>query len=286
MLEALAKLRQVDKRLIYLVLAAVVILPFFVPFKLPIYPSPPAKGLYKAIESVPKDKLVLIGADWDASVKGELGPQTAAVINHLFARHQRFAIWGVAVQGPLITEQYCEKLAPAYGAEYGKDWVNLGYRTAPFNTLMAAVKDFPDTFKDDYRGQELAKLPVMKGIHNVNDLGLVITFSGSAVLGTYLNVLGPYKQVKLGCGVTAVIGPDYYPFLDSGQLAGLLVGLKGAAEYEALIDKPAQGTSSMNSQSLAHILIILLIILGNLGWMAQRKLEAQTEGRRAARGYR
>jgi hypothetical protein len=37
-------------------------------------------------------------------------------------------------------------------------------------------------------------------------------------------------------GVTAVMAADMYPYLQSGQLIGMLSGLKGAAEYEKLVD--------------------------------------------------
>jgi len=37
-------------------------------------------------------------------------------------------------------------------------------------------------------------------------------------------------------GVTAVMAADLYPYLQSGQLVGMLAGLKGAAEYEKLVD--------------------------------------------------
>ncbi len=275
MLEWLAKFRQVDRRLIYLVLTTVVVAPFFLPMELPIYPSPPARTFYEAVEAVPADRLILIGADWDAGTQGEMSPQSEAVIAHLMKSKKRFAIWSAFVQGPLLTQTICERIAPEFGAKYGEDWVNIGYRTATFNTLMAAVKDFQGTFKTDYKNTPLEKLPVLDGIKDVKQIGMVIDFSGSMMMPTYINVFQPYKETKLCAGVTAVMGPDFFPFLDAGQIKGLLLGLKGAAEYEALVGRPSQATSSMNSQSLAHLLIILLIVLGNLGLVAQRKLEAR-----------
>ena len=43
------------------------------------------------------------------------------------------------------------------------------------------------------------------------------------------------------------MAPDLYPFLDSGQLKGLLGGLAGAAEYETLIDRSGQATKGMSA---------------------------------------
>ncbi|MFQ6003090.1 MAG: hypothetical protein ACE5KJ_05025, partial [Candidatus Zixiibacteriota bacterium] len=63
----------------------------------------------------------------------------------------------------------------------------------------------------------------------------------------------------------------FYPFLASGQIVGLLGGLKGAAEYEILIQKPGMGQRGMDAQSVSHLVIILLVILGNTSYFLRRK---------------
>ena len=42
-------------------------------------------------------------------------------------------------------------------------------------------------------------------------------------------------KFELGGGCTGVIAPGLYPLLRSGQINGLIGGLRGAAEYESLI---------------------------------------------------
>jgi hypothetical protein len=74
---------------------------------------------------------------------------------------------------------------------------------------------------------------------------------------------------------------DAYPFLSTGQLVGLLGGLSGAAEYEKLIDTPGDATIGMDAQSIVHILIIVLIVLGNIAYFATRR-HKQAGGQPAA----
>ena len=50
------------------------------------------------------------------------------------------------------------------------------------------------------------------------------------------------------------------------QIKGLLIGLRSAAEYELLIEKPGIAVAQMDAQSAAHAVILILIILGNLGY--------------------
>ena len=71
-------------------------------------------------------------------------------------------------------------------------------------------------------------------------------------------------HIRMIAGVTAVSAPEYYPYLQTGQLQGLLGGMAGAAEYEALVKHPALAMRGMDAQSLAHLFIAFLIILGNL----------------------
>jgi len=67
---------------------------------------------------------------------------------------------------------------------------------------------------------------------------------------------------------------SFYPFLSSGQMVGLLGGLKGAAEYEMLLKKPGMGQKGMDAQSVSHLVIVLMIVWGNVGYFLKRKSSA------------
>jgi len=55
------------------------------------------------------------------------------------------------------------------------------------------------------------------------------------------------------------------------QLTGLLAGLKAAAEYETLIKTPGSATSGMDAQSIAHLIIIIFIAIGNINYWRDKK---------------
>ena len=106
---------------------------------------------------------------------------------------------------------------------------------------------------------------------------LVIDLAGSSILNSWIVYMGARYHVRLGAGVTAVMAPDFYQFLQTGQLAGQLSGMKGAAEYEQLVVErgyaPAKGLASraMNAISASHLLLIALIVMGNVGYFAARR---------------
>ena len=74
------------------------------------------------------------------------------------------------------------------------------------------------------------------------------------------------------------MAPDFFPFLQSGQLSGLLGGLAGAAQYEKLINKPSTATKGIKPQSVAHLVLIFFILFGNICFLGNRYLEKRKRG--------
>ena len=63
---------------------------------------------------------------------------------------------------------------------------------------------------------------------------------------------------------------DYYQYLQSGQIFGLIPGIKGAAEYESLSGFETTGLESIPYQTLSHAIILLFIIISNVGYFVTR----------------
>ena len=266
------RLQQIPRYYIYLLLAGVVVWQLIFPIALPIVPSDATQGVHEAIRAVPDDKIIIITTDWDASTQAETGPQTQAVIHACFQEGKRFAIMNLQPpMGVKLAHDLAQEAAGDYDVSYGVDWCNWGYKYGYENVLMALGKDIPTTIGDDFYGNPVTDLPMMQGVEDIEDVGLVVEVTGlSGLTEMWIGLIqGPY-QTPLASAYTAVMAPLYYPYLDSGQMQGMLVGAKGAAEMEVLTEKPGRATRIMNVQSWAHVLIILLIIVGNLGYLLTR----------------
>jgi hypothetical protein len=85
----------------------------------------------------------------------------------------------------------------------------------------------------------------------------------------YVRQIAEY-QVPIVGGLIATIAPQAEPYLHAGQLKGMLVGLRGAAEYETMMESPGIGVASMDAQSIAHLLIIFFIVIANISYFATR----------------
>ena len=77
-------------------------------------------------------------------------------------------------------------------------------------------------------------------------------------------------------GSTAVQAPELYPYLQSGQVRGLLGGMAGAAEYEKSTGVTGPATKGMDAQSSAHVFIMFLILLGNAIYFARRNAQGRS----------
>jgi hypothetical protein len=270
------------RRIVFALTAAAVAIPLLVNLEFPMIVGWPARNLYEAVEKVPPDKIIVISSSWSAGSQGECAPQTEALIHHLVKSGKRFAVFSFSdVQGPELVQRIAEPLAKKYGREYGVDWVNWGYRTGASTMLRAWAKDIWQAVKEDANGTPMEELPLMQHVRSHEDIGLIVDISAGSLGGTptvlyYVQFLKGMYNVPVGYGCTGVMAAEAFPYLDSGQLVGMMRGLAGAAEYEKLVGFRGDGTRRMTAQSFAHVLVIALIILGNAGYflLGRRRKES------------
>ena len=81
---------------------------------------------------------------------------------------------------------------------------------------------------------------MMRNIRNYDDIPLIIDLAGSGIVNSWIVYAGARYHARLGSGVTAVMAPDNYQFLQTGQLVGQLGGMKGAAHTSGQGQEPAR----------------------------------------------
>ena len=137
---------------------------------------------------------------------------------------------------------------------------------------MGMGESIAKVYPTDADGRPLSQLPVMAGVQSYKDVALLVDLASSSTPGSWIGYAHERYKLAMAAGITAVMATDYYPYLQTGQLVGMINGLKGAAEYEALIEHPGLGTLGMSAQSIAHVFIILLVIIGNIALFASGRL--------------
>jgi hypothetical protein len=138
--------------------------------------------------------------------------------------------------------------------------------------MSSMGSSIPRTFPIDRRGIPVSQIPVMKGVENFQQIDLLVSVSaGYPGTKEWVQQVVSRFHLPMVAGVTAVSAPEYYPYLQAGQLQGLLGGMAGAAEYEMLVGEPGLATRGMDAQSLAHVFIAFMIVLGNVAFLGQDK---------------
>jgi len=281
--ERLAKL---DRRYIYFMLLLVVVVPLIFPFKLRPKPMPPVEKLFNYIDTIPEDKCLVISVDYTPDTEPELHPMAIALLRHAFARHKKVGVLCISLLGLGLAQDALStvsnefnSIAKTYADSiiYGRDYVFWGWQTPPLVPILGMGENIAQVFPVDYYGNKTDTLPIMKKIKNYNDVAILVSIAGSAVPFWYITYAQTSFGVRIGAGSTAVQAADFYPYLNSGQVTGMMSGMKGAAEYEEMVESRLnvegrrKATDAMSSQTAAHIWIMITIILGNIGYFALRR---------------
>jgi len=276
------RLQNIDRRIIYGILLVVILAPLFLPnFSVPITPTKQAQDFYDTVERVARQdpqKIVIVDGLWSPSTRGENQWQAEAIVTHLMMRHLHFAILSFDPQNNTIMQAIVvEPLARKYGYVYGRDYVNWGFKPIFAPTLKGLVTDIPGTIKKDYKGADIKSFPVMAGIKTIKDVGAIVEITPTASADTWLGLVQGANNTPFLFAPTAVMAPTYYPYLDSGQISGMLTGIRGAGDYEQLIGTHSFGSRANGALSLVYGLLILLIIVGNVGYYVTRNAERRAQ---------
>ncbi len=265
------KLTKIDRRYIFLLIGIVVLIPIIFNLKVTVKISEEVKSAYRAIDELPKGSAVMISIDYDAASMPELQPMLKAILRHCFKKGLKVVLINFWPLGVPIGAQGLEEVAREFNKVYGVDYVNLGYRPGDVAVMLRMGIDIKKVFFTDLGGKPLDSLPIMNEIKNYDNIGVLVGLEAGVMGDYWIQYVGTRFKQKIILGVTAVMAAEQYPYLQAGQIVGLIGGLKGAAEYETLIEFPGSGLVGMASQTYAHLMIILFILIGNISFFVLRR---------------
>jgi hypothetical protein len=270
-------MNQLDRRIIFLILFVIVALPLIISVGGRIPPTAPVKSAHAAVEALEPGDYLMVSIDFDATSAPELMPMLRSVLRQAFEKKVKVIMLGHLAIGLPLGHMALEQMAAEYDAEYGVDYVDLGYRPGYLAVMIAMGREIGDIYTTDYQGTPIRDLPITKDIHSYDDIDLLFGFEHGAVIDYWVRYAQARFGQKMAFGTTAVMAPDAYPYLQAKQIEGLVGGLKGAAEYETLIDYPGLGTRGMPAQQWGHLLVIGFIVLGNLGYFFTSRKRRSSE---------
>lgn len=293
-MEFFIKLKNLDRRWIFLFVAASVVLPMIFKFDFPVFPGKAVSGFHDFVDKLPEGTRCFLSFDYDPASEPELGPSAIAILVHMFRRGLKPLCGGNWPLGGEMAEAAIDKATKIYASTYdqlkkegklaasckpklvkGEDYVNLGYKPGAIIHVKALVTDFMGPYPADRDGNSTKEMPIFKNPDgrkfSMSDVGIIISFTaGTGGIEAFINVAGDHKR-PMAAGCTSVNIPRFITYMQTGQLVGMTGGLPGAAEYEKLIDYMGKGREGMAPQSIAHLVIMLFIIVGNIAFIAEQR---------------
>ncbi len=281
------RMMSLDRRWVFLLLVVVCAVTYIVPFQVPIRVEGEVRSIYDFIDTLKPGEIVFIAIDYDPNALAELHPMCYAVMEHCFRKNLKVIVTALSQNGPGMAEQAILNISDSLmldreynGVLYegreirnGEDYAFLGYKPYFALVILGMGQNFRIPFPTDYYGTPLDSIPMMQGVQNYDQVACVVDLSAGNITDAWISYGQGRFYFPLALGLTGVMGADYYPYLNSRQIFGLMAGLYGAAQYEEMANNPGLAKDGMRVQVYAHLVIILFILMGNIGYFMGRRDE-------------
>ena len=288
------KLGQLDRRFIFILIGLSVLIPLLRPdwINIPIKTTSNSRIVFEELNSLKSGDKVLLSFEYGASTKPEIHPMSVAVLQHLFSKGIKVYTVPLWPEGLMMAKFAIEEVVSSnlFKVKEHVDYVSLPYKAGGEIIIRGIATDLRSIFTQDINNTLLSEIPMMNGVNNISDFDFVFDLSaGVPGNAEWVQFACDEYNIPLSSGCTSIMVTDAIPYVESGQIRGILAGMPGAAEYEQMVFEylntnrnnkylnekvsilPGKATSRMSAQSIAHLLMVIFIIFGNISYYLTRR---------------
>lgn len=270
----------IDRRILYAILILLCAWPILRPMDVPNVPLPMSQALFDYVEGLKEGDRIFLQSDWTTSTQGESMGQFKALVRHLMRKKVKFVVTSIDPLAPGIAKIFIEQVIKEEpGTKYvqGQDYAIAGYFPNAENYTQNIVANIRKTLAP----KGVNDTQVMQGIRDLSDMKAVIVVTASSSINVWYERIRNKAPIGLMC--TAVMAGENIPYFASGQLVGMVIGAKGAFDYEDLLAKKYPDPSFTNYQSgrrymtplfFALVLLIVSVLVGNIAMVMLRRRES------------
>jgi hypothetical protein len=267
------KLTAVPREIVMTLVLLAIIVPAMNPLGLPLLTGDMSKAWYNSVDALPEDSVVLFDIGYGSGGYPSLGPGNIAAFHQMFEKDLKIVIMATALEGSMMYPLIMDAVKPeqTYGAVYGEDYVFLGYIAGEQTAMAGVLGDLKSLVSNDYQGTSIDSLSVMDNVGGAEDFDVVayMTTAGGTAEGWVYQAYSQYNKDVLG-GCLSMMTTSIKPYYDSGQLLGIMDGIKGAADLEFLTGHPGDAIVSSDILSFTQTLVLIFIVIGNVSfWMTR-----------------
>lgn len=250
-----------------------ILIPALNPLGLPLMVGSMSHAWYDTVDSMPAGSILLFDIGYGSGGYPSLGPGNIAAFHQMFDKDLRIVIMATALEGSMMYPLIMAGVKPEsnYGAVYGEDYVFLGYIAGGQTAMAGVLGDLHALASADYQGTSLSSLSLAAEVSGADDYDLVayMTTAGGTAEGWVYQAYSQYDRPIIG-GMLSMMTTSMKPYYDTGQLLGLMDGIKGAADLEFLTNHPGDAIVSSDILSFTQTLVLILILIGNVAFWIQK----------------
>lgn len=275
------RLESLDRRWIFGFQVLVFVVSILNPVGLALEVSGSTRQTFELIDSLPAGSIVWFGVDYEPANRAEIEASAIALFKHCMKKDLRVVAASMWAPGGSQMDSLIRAVSDQFEDKvYGFDFLNLGYRPGGQVFLQQLTEDISTAVLGiDHYGNPVSQYPLGKELKTIKDVSIIVSFAiGSPGFREYIKVVtDPYK-VPIIAVLPAVSIPEAMPMVNSHQISGILGSLRGGAEYEKISSNPGKAMTGMDAQSFMNLTILLFIVLGNVGYFAQRRFNERKGG--------
>jgi len=234
-------------------------------------PAPSVISAHQAIDGMTAlDAVVLVAFEYEPDSAGEMDPLAEALLWHL-AQKSNVTVYTISTRpaGPAMADAILARggIQPRLAAN-GGTWQNLGYVSGQANGVSSLaggdVFDVSSPFSFDNAGRATGLAATSLSTASVDNLIVLAARPEDARM--WIEQASQPTGIPLIAAVGASAAPLLRPYANSGQIAGLLVGLNDAVAYWRLGDQQVGRSllSRYNAQAVGSLVATALILIGGI----------------------
>lgn len=235
-------------------------------------------------ESLPADAPVLMVFDYEAALAGELEATAAPFVDHmLLLKHPRLSLISSNPVGVGLAERFMNSALPSHDYQEGQQLVNLGYLPGGAAGVLAFAGNPATTKPYALNGQNAWDTPALQGVRQLSDFAAIILLTNDM---ENARIWIEQTQAARGDARLLVIssaqsGPMILPYVQTGQVDGMITGLDGSAPIEQVNSgRPGMVRRYWDAYGLGLLAALVIILIGSLWslisrWQARRKVQGE-----------
>jgi len=178
--------------------------------------SPTVQSLYEVIEGLVPNDAVLFVVDYGQTDEADLYPITLVLLRQCFRKELRVLGVSLVEEGEPFLEQALSTVAPEFDAQYGADYVNLGFKEGNEQVIVSAGRSLTDAFPTDFEGTPTSGMTVLEDLESLRDLNYLIEVAGGTEIDPWINWWitndgSAMYRISIGLTTLADLDPAYRP---------------------------------------------------------------------------